>query len=186
MRYCFEPYQLQDIARRAVGRPFDEMVQVLTDDLAAAYPGYIETRQDWVFSLAGGITGIMTVLHASLSEYVLLFGSPIGTEGFSGRYHIDIWDITMAGLHTCYSDDRPGERRVYPPGDMAVLYRGQTKAVRLSENSWLLEYARGPIPTALPMALMDTVFSALDGTILAKTLWIYGRQVVKSLLKGKI
>lgn len=186
MGYIFDPQRLQEIGSRAVGLPFEQMVQTVLDQVAEAYPGHTETKQEWVFSLAGGITGIMTVIHGSLSEYVLIFGTPIGSEGFSGRYHIDIWDVVLSGQMSTYTEDRPGELVLHKPGELAYLKRGKTKAAKFTEHCWLLEYGRGPIATSLPMALGDAVFSALDATILVKTFRIYGRLVLRELLKGKI
>ena len=90
MGHLFAPGTLHEIAKRRAGLPHEEMVALIIEDLARAYPRHIETRQNWFFSLAGGATGIMTVLHGSLSEYLLLFGSPVGTEGFSGRYWLNL------------------------------------------------------------------------------------------------
>lgn len=186
MAYLFDPDKLRTIALEAVGLPHKQMVQTIIDKLAHAYPGHIETKQRWIFSLTAGATGVMTILHASLSEYVLIFGTPIGTEGFSGRYHFEIYDWVLAGDLWTYLLDEPGERVLNRPGDLALLPRGKVKGFRMPDASWVLEYARGAIPTALPLALSDVVFSAMDFRTLFETLWIYGKLTTRELFKGKI
>jgi C-8 sterol isomerase len=162
------------------------MCRVVIGEMARAYPGHIETRQRWVYSLAAGATGVMTVLHGSLSEYVIIFGTAIGTEGFSGRYAIEIFDVMLTGDMWTYTQDRVGEKVVTRPGEMAHLPADKVKGWRVPDTAWMLEYARGPVPTALPVALADACFSALDPVTLTETLWVYGAQVVKNLMKGKI
>jgi C-8 sterol isomerase len=186
MAYLFDPEKLHDIARQAVGLPHKEMVQTIIDRLAEAYPGHIEKKQRWIFSLTAGATGVMTILHASLSEYILIFGTPIGTEGFSGRYHFKIYDWVLAGDLWTYMLDDPGTRITHHPGDVAILERRKVKGFRLPDAGWVLEYARGAIPTALPLALSDVVFSAMDWRTLFETLWIYGKLTTRELFKGKI
>ncbi len=186
MAYIFDPERLHEIARGAVGLPFEAMVDHVIDALDQGWPGFIETRQDWVFSLAAGATGIMTVLHGSLSEYVIIFGTPVGTEAFSGRYHLDIYDFVMAGEMRTYTEQQYGEAVVTLPGERALLRRGQVKGFKLSGDCWMLEYGRGVVPSSLPIALGDAIFSAMDGKTLLKTVQHYGRQVVRSLLKGKV
>jgi ERG2 and Sigma1 receptor like protein len=186
MGYLFAPQTLHEIAKRRAGLPHEEMVALIIEDLARAYPRHIETRQDWFFSLAGGATGIMTVLHGSLSEYLLLFGSPVGTEGFSGRYWLDIYDFVLSGEMWTYTEEQFRERVATRPGEMAQLRRRQVKGFRIREDTWMLEYGRGLVPTALPVALGDAVFSAMDFRTVFKTLWVYGQLVVRELVRGKI
>src|SRR5262249_10221498 len=145
----------------------------------------IETKQNWFLSICGGAMGIMTVLHGSLSEYVLVFGSPIGTEGFSGRYRIDVYDTILSGEMWTYSEHRFRERAVTRPGEMARLGRKEIRGFKLPEVAWMLEYGRGPIPTALPFALSGALTS-LDFRTIAKTMFVYGKLVVKELMRGKI
>src|SRR6185295_18785619 len=123
MAYIFDPGKLQDVARRHIGRPHEEMVAAIASDLANAYPGHIEMKQDWILSICGGVMGIMTVLHGSLSEYVLIYGTPIGTEGFSGRYRADIWDIMLTGEMWTYTEQDFRQALVSKPGDIAHLRR---------------------------------------------------------------
>lgn len=186
MGVVFDLEVLDEVARGAAGRPFDEMARAVTRDLAARYPKHIDPAPRWMWNLAGGATGAMAILHASLTEYLILFGTPVGTEAFSGRYLIDIHDFVVAGEMWTYTEASFGERVVTRVGEHAVLRRGTTKGFRLSEGTWLLEYGRGPVPTALPMGLGDAVFSGQDPITIWKTLHGYGRLVVKELLQGKI
>jgi C-8 sterol isomerase len=185
MSYIFEPEVLQRIARAHIGLPHEELVAGITNDLAKAYPGHIETRQDWILSICGGVMGIMNVLHGSLSEYLLIYGTPIGTEGFSGRYRVDIYDILLSGEMWTYTEEDFRKRSVTLPGEMAVLRRKQAKGVKVFEDSWMLEYGRGPIATTLPFALSGALTS-LESRPIIKTMWVYGRLAFKELCRGKI
>lgn len=49
----------------------------------------------------------------------------------------------------------------------------------------MLEYGRGMVPSNLPFALSGALTS-LEVRSIMKTLWIYGRLVVRELLRGKI
>src|SRR5689334_12167810 len=161
------------------------MVRNVSQELARRYPGHIDTHPNWMLSLAGGVMGIMTVLHGSLSEYVLIFGTPVGSEGFSGRYRLEIHDFMLAGEMWTYTESSFTERRVYRAGDAAVLARRDAKGVRLFEGAWLLEYGLGAVPTALAFALRGAVTS-FERASVARTIGVYGRLVVRELLQGKI
>lgn len=185
MAYLFDPQQLQDVSQRAAGLPHQAMVRALITDLDRLYPGHIEHTENWIMSLVGGATGVMTVLHCSLTEYLLIFGTPVGTTGFSGRYRIDIFDFLLAGEMWTFTEESCGERTVTRPGDTAVLRRGQVKGYRVSEGAWMLEYGRGPIVTCLPMGVIGAITS-LDGRTLWKTLSVSTRLTYKALLRGKV
>jgi C-8 sterol isomerase len=187
MGFIFNPEVLHDIARRHVGMPHAEMAAGIIAELAQTYPGHIETRQNWIFSLAGGAVGVMTILHGSLSEYVILFGTPIGTTGFSGRYLMDVYDFMLSGEMWTYTEDHFHDRIVTLPGDYVVLKWGRVKGFRLPDAAWMLEYGRGVIPASLPFALSDALISCLDFPTIGKTMWLYGKLVCKELLlRGKV
>jgi sigma non-opioid intracellular receptor len=56
------------------------------EELQSKYPGHILPKSDmqWMFVNAGGWMASMCLLHASLTEYVLFFGTAIDTAGHSG------------------------------------------------------------------------------------------------------
>jgi len=186
MGYVFEVEQLQEIAGKVKGLPREEMARRLMEELSRAYPGHVATEENWVFNIAAGSTGIMNVLHGSLSEYVILFGTPIGTEAYSGRYALEIHDWVLSGEMRTYTEDNPLEANITKVGEHAVLRRGQTKGFKLDENTWMLEYARGFVPSALPAGLSDTLIGALDVWTVAKTFWIYGKLTARELMQLKI
>jgi C-8 sterol isomerase len=138
-----------------------------------------------VFNNAGGAMGQMLILHASITEYVIIFGTPNGTEGATGRFAADDWFIMLEGEHWCYG---PGDldRVVTRPGEVSILRRGESKAYRLPDRAFALEYARGNIPMMLPFGFADTFSSTLDFRSLWRTMNLYTRAVVKNLAHGKI
>ena len=80
MSYVFDPAELQGIVQRHVHLPIEENVRALIDDLQRHYgKKAIDDNGVWVFSNAGNIMGTMTLLHASLKEYLLIFGTPHGS-----------------------------------------------------------------------------------------------------------
>jgi C-8 sterol isomerase len=185
MGTIFDPDELHEIANAAIGLPTHEIHGAVASALACAHPDHIEPRLDWIFNNAGGAMGQLTLLHASLSEYIILFGTPIGTEGHSGRYQTEVWDFMIAGEAWCYLEGET-ERTVYKPGDTMYLGASQVKGYRVPDFAWMLEYARGPIPLMLPFGLADTVTSTLDVRTFARTFWNYGRLTVRELMRGKI
>ncbi len=187
MGYIFDPQALHDVAKRAMatGGSLADKVAAIRADLARVYPGHVRLEADWVFNMAGGALGHMTLLHASLTEYIIVFGSPIGTEGYSGRFWADDYFIILEGEQWAYAEAEV-DRRVFRPGDMHHLPRGHARAYRIPDRCYALEYARGLIPTMLPFGLADSFSSTLDLQPVWKTMRLYARATVGELLRGKI
>jgi C-8 sterol isomerase len=180
MGYIFEPEVLHAIARQAVGLSYQSMVEVVVEGLRKHYPGHIAHQQERIFNNAGGAMGVLALLHGSMSEYIHIFGTPIGTEGHSGRYRTEVYDFMLDGEMWCYL---PGEfeRTVYRAGDVAYLGKSAAKGYRIPDHTWILEYARGPIMFMLPFGLADTLLSTLDFYTARRTLWVYSKMAVREL-----
>jgi len=187
MSYVFDIGTLHAIARLGVGKAHDEMVKIVVEEAAKAYPAHVDgsLKRRWLFSLTSGATGVMTLLHASFSEYLIIFGTPIGTEGFSGRYRMEIHDFVLSGEIWTYRQDRCGIREVVRPGDHTVLERDNVNGFKIPESAWMLEYGRGFVPSTFTLILGDVVFSAVDGTTLAETVWVYGKMALRELVVNR-
>ena len=59
----------------------------MEDRLRSQFSGHIlpTGETEWIFINCGGWMGAMYLLHASLTEYVLFFGTAIDTSGHSGK-----------------------------------------------------------------------------------------------------
>jgi C-8 sterol isomerase len=189
MGHVFDPAVLHAAAREVIGLPLDKMTARLVEELARRYPGYIDAEANrpdkWVFNNAGGAMGAMCLLHASLTEYVILFGTAIGTEGHTGRLFADDYFMILDGEQWVYA---PGELEstVYRPGELHLMRRGEARGYRMPGRCWALEYARGAIPLMLPFAMADALTSTLDWVTLARTLRLYSSAVIGQLLRGKL
>jgi C-8 sterol isomerase len=186
MPYLFDPDKLHEIVRKHQGLPSESMLHAIAADLAQAYPAHIQAAPRWVFNLAGGYVGVMTILHASLSEYILLFGAPIGATGFSGRYLMDVYDFLLTGELCGFTESDVHAPTITAPGEVALLRRGAAKGFTLTAGSWVLEYGRGVIPASLPFALSYALFACFEPVTVAKTMWQYSRLVIQELWNGKI
>ena len=166
------------------------IVSTLMDGLVEKYPNVrMQTdfldRSEWVFNNAGGAMGSMYIIHASMSEYLIIFGTGTGTEGHSGRHTADDHFHILKGTQRAYPAGAL-EGEVYRQGDVHWMHRGVVKQYMMEPNSWALEYAAGWIPPMLPFGFFDAMFSTLDVVTVWHTVRITGREMIANLLRGKI
>ncbi|NXK01283.1 SGMR1 protein, partial [Corythaixoides concolor] len=145
-------------------------------ELRKKHLGHILLDKDlqWVSVNAGGWMGSMCLLHASLTEYVLLFGTAVDTGGHSGRYQVDISNTVVSGTFQQWKEGTT-RSEIYYPGDTIVHQAGEATSVQWSAGTWMVEYSWGFIPSTLAVNLADTLFSAQDFVTLFYTLRIYAK-----------
>uniref|UniRef100_A0A832H0P8 C-8 sterol isomerase n=1 Tax=Oscillatoriales cyanobacterium SpSt-402 TaxID=2282168 RepID=A0A832H0P8_9CYAN len=173
MPYVFDPDTLHTIVKQSQGLSHEQMFETLRASLAQQYPGRIHDKIQWMFNNAGGCMYSVAILHASLTEYLLIFGTPIRTQGHTGRHFTEIYDFVIDGELWYFKEKRPFERIVHQAGDRYYLGVMQSEGLCIPEQAWVLEYARGFIPSMLPFGLADSFFSTLDWQTVAHTLGIY-------------
>ncbi len=185
MSHVLDPLVLHRIVKKSVGKPIELMIPEIHGDLRDEYGDYIVKKPEWVLNVAGGAMGHFMLLHSSITEYLMIFGTPIGTEGHTGRFFATDWFFILEGEQWAYAEGQL-ERSEYKPGDMHVLPAGTAKGYRMPGKCHALEYARGIIPTMLPFGLADAFTSTLDAHSVAKTFRMYGQAVASNLMRGKI
>ena len=186
MGYALDPYAIADCCQGIVDLPMESgaRLDAAIAQIADLYPKHVDAqRQRWIFTKAGGICGKVSFLHASMNEYLLLFGAPVATYGFSGRYnHVAIQKIILAGRYATYDPESAQiVPRVYGPGDLVDLPRGQVRNMEIAGGSWHLEYGRGPVVTAMPFGLVDVVVSSMQVRPLFQTVAEYSHFLAKGL-----
>lgn len=168
MKYKIDPDALHAIAQQVAGLQLDsgELTTRAVELLAAEYPDLIDPGPGrWVGSKAGGILGKVRFLYFSPREYIVIFGSPTGTQGFSGRYkRVDIHKFLIAGQIDSYDleSDDTAPLPALLPGGRTCLAKGQARGLTIHPGSWHIEYGRGAVATTLPFAMVDTLLVSLE------------------------
>jgi len=210
--YIFDHKDLHALTQRAVaahGNDTARMTQYIISDLAARYPTwtintafaaqragdasegeitmekYEPNADEWFINNAGGAMGSLFIIHASITEYLIIFGTPLGSEGHSGRHPSDDYFMILQGEERAAL---PGafQPEVYPPGTMHHMRRGEAKQYKWQDGGFALELAQGWIPLMMPFGLADLFTSTLDMPTLVQTIRVTGREMLKNLLHGKI
>lgn len=177
--YVFNKEDIAKLAKQYAGQDHEQAFSKVVVELRKRYPGHILPDEDlqWVFVNAGGWMGSMCILHASFTEYLLLFGTAVDTGGHSGRYWAEISDTIISGTFRQWKEGTT-KSELYYPGDTIVHAVGEATSVQWSAGTWMVEYGRGFIPSTLGFALADTIFSTQDFLTMFYTMRVY----VKSLM----
>ncbi|KAM8962376.1 sigma non-opioid intracellular receptor 1 [Pelodytes ibericus] len=172
--FTFTREEIAGLAREYSGLDYEVAFSKIIIELRKKHPGHILPDEDlqWVFVNAGGWMGSMCLLHASLTEYVLLFGTAVDTGGHSGRYWAEISDTILSGTFRQWKEGTT-KSEIFYPGDTIVHEVGEATSVQWSSGTWMVEYGRGFIPSTLGFALADTLFSTQDFLTLFYTVRVY-------------
>ena len=163
--YIFDPTDLHTLSQSAIaahGNDTRAVVDYITSHLAQSHPNHVNTHEEWIFNNAGGAMGAMHIIHASITEYLIVFGSALGTEGHSGRHTADDYFTILRGEQLAWKAGAFEPER-YPQGSMHLMKRGEVKQYGMKDTTWALEYARGWIPPMLFFGFADSKFEGGDG-----------------------
>ena len=184
MRYIFKHEDVSNVVheclRRYGNQPLEDLLTEITAEFARRYPGRIEEKWDWVFSVVGGGNQQVTILYASPCEYLSIVSSPVPTGGFTGRYWTTIRDFLISGSLLYYSPGCLKPKR-YGAGDNIVLKPDKGHCFYVPSDLCMVEYTRGPIFTMFALPLVDTLFGTLDFRSLWKLIRVTVRLMWRSL-----
>ncbi|KAF1990368.1 ERG2 and sigma1 receptor-like protein [Aulographum hederae CBS 113979] len=191
-QYVFSPAKLQELSKQSIAlhgasNNTEAMMEDLVARLQKEYPRYVQDLKwdEWMFNNAGSAMGAMVILHASITEYLILFGTPLGTSGHSGVHAADDYFTILTGSELRFL---PGEVHptVFLPGDQNHLPRGRSIQYMMPEGGcWALELAQGWIPAMLPFGLVELLTSTMDAETAWKTTWFTARHMGAQMLQGK-
>lgn len=188
--YVFDRDHLQTIGKSVLaanpGASSDTILRAMHAALKEDYGDYIVDWDDneWVYNNAGNAMGSMLVLHASITEYLIFFGTAIGTEGHTGVHFADDYFLILSGEErAAYANATVPE--IYLPGDSHHLPCGHHKQYSMPGDSWALELAQGWIPTMLPFGMLEPFTSTMDIQSFLKTVRISAVHMTGNLLRGK-
>jgi hypothetical protein len=176
VEYLFDPDVIHECSMVGLGLPKPAMFDAIGEAMGAKYPGRIVHDQPWIYSNAGGAMIQMKLYYASVFEYLMIWGTPIGSEGHSGRHLVGFWDTVIDGEMWYYGEGQ-FDKRVYKPGDRVYVGRNQARAMNFTDGVWAVEYARGPLPASVPFGVADELVSTLDFATAGQTLAVYAALV---------
>ncbi|KAK0056765.1 sigma non-opioid intracellular receptor 1 [Biomphalaria pfeifferi] len=187
--YVFDEKSIAAISRKHVdnaagpNKNISYAYNKVLEDLRTKYRGHIlpDDNLQWIFMNAGGWMGSMCLLHASLSEYVLFFGTAVDTTGHSGRYWANISDTILTGTFYQWREGTLN-RITYKPGDTVFHGVGEATAVSWTAGTWMVEYGRGFIPSTLFFALADSFFSTTDFLTVYYVFRVYAKAMAMEAL----
>jgi C-8 sterol isomerase len=185
----FNPLELHQLVKDSIDYRQDHseslpaQLDYVHEKLLEQFPGLINERPTWIFNHTAGALGQLKILYCSASEYLIFFGTNIGTDSHSGRHRMDVWDFMLDGeMRTSLEGEL--ESHVYRPGEVGFLPRGNVKHYVIRDSTYMLEYGRGNVASGLINGVIaPAVFINQDWLAMRRQLQECGRLYIRQLFR---
>ncbi|OWF56047.1 Sigma non-opioid intracellular receptor 1 [Mizuhopecten yessoensis] len=139
-----------------IGQGVEFSYSKIKTELRKRFPGHILSEEDeqWMFMNARSWKGKMCILHASLSEYILLFGTDVDIVSFFGRYWANTSYTILTGSCRQWKFGQLSSK-VFAPGETVFHTWDEVSPFELEAGTLMVEYGRGFIPYTFGFALAD-------------------------------
>lgn len=153
-----------------VNATFVQIVKMLRQEFPHGY--WAET--DWHLNHNAAVLGTMKLVYTDGNEYILLFGNPLASSGYSGTYPYDCHDFQIDGEQRNFFVGQltanlytPNYKQKREEGVAAhfhmVLPKYTQKGYEQRNGGWMLEYGHGNLVTCLyDGVLQPTLFVTND------------------------
>jgi len=190
LRKEFEPDELERLVHetlewRRQTQPYpalDDTYDHLVRAIDSRYPGLIQWPSKWLWNRSAGFLQAVAILYVSLTEYMLITGTPLPTNGGSGPFSGEIYDWVIEGEIVSF---RPGqfEREPTRPGECDYLPQGMMKGAAITDHYWALEYGRGSVISMWPSTLFGSLLVDCNVKNLGELMSTAAAQQVRNLLR---
>lgn len=137
---------------------WNEMLMVNIEKiLRERFPDEILEEPEWAFNMVGGTYAKFRILFCQPGEYLGLWGVRTPQYGYSGSYsQVDFWDYLISGEITSHGVAYSPRKHFLPPAPgrpenetLSPFLRGSRKISDYASNTFMIDYARGNIASAL-------------------------------------
>ncbi|XP_052286523.1 sigma non-opioid intracellular receptor 1-like isoform X2 [Dreissena polymorpha] len=140
--YNFSAKMVEEIALKHKDKELAKAFDDIYKEFSTRFAGHIlpESDRKWLFMNAGGWMGGIQIMHASITEYLLFFGTGVNTSGNSGRYWANISDTILTGSFRQWKEGG-FHSEVFGPGETVHHYWGEVSAVQWDAGTWMVDYS---------------------------------------------
>jgi len=160
----------------------EERIANIEKELQEKYPKFINKKAPIHFISAGGTFGAVKILYASLTEYLIIYGTMFGNSGPSGRFPFKVRDFVVSGKIATNLPSNPFKVNEFNPGQVTILPPLKDNFYKMENNTWVVEYSIGLIPASIfsIFANLVTTFDFLGTISLAID---FTKNIFKNILK---
>lgn len=184
--YSISPKVFRQACSAARGSSGISNVIKLRNDLRRSYPLQI-IDSDWEAVYGGGLNLQMTILYASVVEFIVVFHAPYRTAGFSGWHWVNSTCTVLSGevVRTAYGVHR-GNLEKFESGHNFRHGEFERYTYEFVSDSYMACYGRGAVPLSTAWMGLGSLANG-DPISLVKLLYIYSNacahQIKQSLVK---
>lgn len=176
----FQVKTIKNIVQQSMKLAEKERLNFILKELNQEYQTTISPKYH-LFN-GGGAFGVLGVLYSSLTEYLIVYGSPLSNGGHSGRYLLNIHDFIYRGKVKIVTPQNLEGEEVHA-GEHTFLPWGQSNHYRLYKDTWMIEYGYGFTPSALPFMILGI---ACTGDMIGSSFlfYDYGKGVLQNFINS--